>query len=71
MLTEMYDVEFDVMKIHCENCKEVFYTCEGVNICPHCDHACSEESLNTKVHITDYVLIELNRKTMEFEAYNS
>jgi hypothetical protein len=39
------------------------------NLCPHCEHDNSEKIMVEGIWITDVIVVDLNRKTMEFDAY--
>ena len=69
MLTEECQVDFDIMQFKCENCRQLFYCYIMNNVCPHCEYTNSEKTMDKGLMITDVIIIDLNRKTMEFDVY--
>jgi hypothetical protein len=39
------------------------------SLCPHCDHENSEEVMSGGDIVTEVIVVDLDRKTMEFEVY--
>jgi Zn finger protein HypA/HybF involved in hydrogenase expression len=69
MLIEECQVDFDIRQYKCENCQQDFYCYRKNNICPHCEHENSEKAMAEGIIITEVIIVGLNWKTMEFEAY--
>ncbi len=71
MFIEQCQVDFDIQEYKCENCKQEFYCYLRNSTCPHCDHENSEQVMVEGVTINEIIVVDLNRKTMEFAAYSS
>ena len=68
-MIEQCQVDFDIKQYKCENCQQDFYCYLRNNICPYCEHENSEKTMVEWTWITEVIVVDLNRKTMEFEAY--
>ena len=69
ILIEQCQVDFDIKNYKCENCKQEFYCYLRNNTCPHCEHENSKGVMAEGTWITEVIVVDLNRKTMEFEVY--
>ena len=69
MLIEECQIDFDLLQYKCENCGQYFYCYVMNNVCPHCEHVNSEKTMDKGLLVTDVIIIDLNRKTMEFDVY--
>ena len=69
MLIEQCQVNFYIQEFTCEKCKRIFYCYLISNLCPHCKHENSEEVISGGDIVTEVILVDLDRKTMEFEVY--
>ena len=68
-MIEECQIDFDIMQYKCENCKQEFYCYLKSNVCPHCEHENSEKTMDEGTILTEVIIVDLNRKTMEFYAY--
>ena len=70
MQIEECQVDFDIRQYKCENCQQEFYCYLISNVCPHCEHENSKKTMAERIMITEVIVVDLNRRTMEFEVYD-
>jgi hypothetical protein len=68
-LIEQCRVNFDINEYTYEKCNRIFYCYLISNLCPHCEHEDSEEVMSGGDIVTEVIVVDLDRKTMEFEVY--